>query len=47
MDSCYTGDHIAGDHIYTDITTCPTSPHSTTDEFLSVFSFRLCFDKNL
>ena len=26
---------------------CHTSPHSTTDGFLSVFSFRLCFDKNL
>ena len=24
MGSCYSGDHIAGNHIYTDITTCNT-----------------------
>ena len=24
MDSCYTADHTAGDHIHTDITTCNT-----------------------
>ena len=28
MGSCYSDDHIAGDHIHTDITTCNIEEHS-------------------
>ena len=40
MNSCYTGDHTAGDHMYTDMTTCNTE-EPQKEYYLGMVSKRL------